>query len=164
MNLTLVVAMARNRAIGQGNKMPWHLPEDLKHFKALTSGHCLIMGRKTFDSIGKALPNRRTIVITRQSDWSQAGCERADSVETAIQLAKQDNSRKVFVVGGSQIYAQSLALADTVIATHIDIDVEADTFFPQLPPDQWRLTKEQKEIAATGTHYRICEYQRIAAT
>ncbi len=163
MSLTLVVGMARNRAIGKGNQLPWHLPEDLKHFKTLTTGHCLIMGRKTFDSIGKALPNRRTIVITRQSDWNHLACERADSIETAIQLANQDHSRKIFIVGGSQIYAQSLKLADTVIATQIDIDVQADAFFPELPSKEWRLVQEQKEISATGTNYSICEYRRVRA-
>ncbi len=160
MSITLVVAMAHNRVIGNGNQLPWHLPEDLKHFKALTTGHCLIMGRKTFDSIGKALPNRRTIVVTRQSDWQHAGCETADSIESAIAAAKSNPEQRIFIVGGAQIYAQALGLADCVVATEIDLTVQGDAWFPQLDLRHWRCVKHDDHVSSNGLAFSVKEYQR----
>jgi dihydrofolate reductase len=160
MTVTLVVGMARNRAIGINNQLPWHLPEDLKHFKQLTTGHCLIMGRKTFDSIGRALPNRRTIVVTRQTNWQHQGCERAASVEAAIEMAKSKPEQKIFVVGGMQIYEQALPMANSVVATEIDIDVAGDAFFPPLNEKQWVSGESEVMTAQNGIKYRVVEYRR----
>src|SRR5438067_9831623 len=117
-HITLVVAMDANRGIGIDNKLPWHLPEDLAHFKRVTLGHPIIMGRKTWDSIGRPLPGRRNIVITRNPQWHADGTERASSLTSALDLAR--NESKVFVIGGGEIYAQALPLADELVLTEID--------------------------------------------
>ena len=119
--------MAKNRVIGKDNDMPWgRLPADLKHFKETTQGHTVIMGRKTFDSIGKPLPNRRNIIITSKKEI--AGCEVASSVEDAIALAQDE--KEVFIIGGGSIYEQTLPVADRLYLTSIDMHTEGDTFFP----------------------------------
>jgi dihydrofolate reductase len=161
MSVTLVVAMARNRVIGKDNQLPWHLPEDLKHFKALTTGHCLIMGRKTCDSIGRALPNRRTIVITRQADWALADCQRATSLVDALRLARQSHAQQaIFIVGGAQIYAQALeqGMANRVVVTQIEIEVDGDAFFPALDEHEWAVQQGPKLVSANGIEYRIQNY------
>jgi dihydrofolate reductase len=157
--------MASNRAIGKDNKMPWHLPEDLQHFKATTLGHIMIMGRKTFDSIGRPLPGRKTIVISRNPEWQFAGVQTASSVEHAIalatdQIAPTNSLTTIFVVGGSQIYRQALALADSVIATEIDKEFEGDTFFPELDSIQWEVKSAKPCASQSGLSYTIKHYVR----
>ncbi len=168
--VTIVVARARNGAIGRGNALPWHLPEDLKHFRATTTGHAIVMGRRTFESIGRPLPQRRTIVVTRDPGWSHAGCERAATLEEAIALASSPGpdpsiaTDEVFVVGGARVYAQALALADRVIATEIDVDVEdADAFFAALPEDHWRAVSRTRRESSTGVGFEIVDYRRRGA-
>ncbi|UOE51566.1 dihydrofolate reductase [Mucilaginibacter sp. SMC90] len=135
MILSIIVAIAKNHAIGKDNKLLWYLPNDLKHFKDVTTGHTVIMGRKTFDSVGKPLPKRRNIVITRQA-ISIEGCEVVPSVEAAIELCKTED--EVFIVGGAEIYRQSIPLTNRIYLTIIDQDFEGDTFFPELNSDEWQ--------------------------
>lgn len=151
--ITLVAAVARNGTIGADGGMPWHLPADLRHFKALTMGHPMIMGRRTFESIGRALPGRRTIVVTRDSEWSAPGVELAHSVPEAIALAGQ----QVMVVGGGDIYRQTIDVADRLEITHIDADADGDTRFPTIDPARWQVTDT---VAADG--YSFVSYGRRA--
>ena len=151
--LTIVVARARNGAIGRANAMAWHLPEDLQHFKATTLGHPMIMGRLTFDSIGRPLPGRRTIVVTRNPKWSHDGCERAGSLDEAIALCQ--GSDEGFIVGGAQLYSQALPLADRIILTEVDIEVDGDTFFPSLDTMSWTRISTAPAVSRTGLRYAM---------
>lgn len=134
MNINIVVAIAANNAIGKNNKLLWHLPKDLKHFKQLTTGHTVIMGRKTFDSVGKPLPNRRNIVVTRQNIQIE-GCEVVNSLNAALELAKGE--AEVDIVGGAEIYRQAMPLTNFIYLTIVHQDFEADTFFPEIVENQW---------------------------
>ncbi len=146
MKLSLIVARARNGVIGRGNALPWRLPEDLAHFRRTTMGHPVIMGRRTWDSIGRALPGRRNIVVTRDLRWQAAGAERAASVDEAIALCEGEPD--AFVIGGAQIYADALPRADAIVATEIDRDVEGDVSFPDLDPREWvEIAREAPESA-----------------
>jgi dihydrofolate reductase len=158
--VSIVAALARNRAIGRNNGMPWRLPEDLKRFKRLTMGHAVIMGRKTFESIGSPLPGRDNIVITRSRDWSPAGCVVVDSLDAA--LAAVDRSREAFVIGGAQIYALALPLAQCLHMTEIARDFDGDVFFPEFDRAQWREISRERHAAAgaEGFDYAFVEYQR----
>lgn len=149
MKLSLIVATANNNAIGRNNELPWHLPQDLKYFKSVTLGKPVIMGRKTFESIGKPLPGRTNIVVTRQKDWKFAGVLVAKSVEEALEIGQQfrneqDNlAEEIMVIGGAEIYRHALPIANRVYLTRIDADVSnADAYFPELPSTQWKLTSE----------------------
>ena len=134
--ITLIAAVARNGVIGLDGAMPWHLPEELAHFKATTMGHALIMGRTTFESIGRALPGRRTIVVTRDPSWHHADVEAAHSFPDAVSLAGPAD--EVFVAGGAQIYAEALPYARRLLITEVDAEPEGDTWFPVWPRDEWR--------------------------
>jgi dihydrofolate reductase len=136
MKLSLIVAYARNGVIGHGNALPWRLPDDMARFKRITMGHPVIMGRKTWDSIGKPLPGRRNIVVTRNAGWHVEGAEVARSLEEAIELC--GDVPDVFVIGGAQIFAEALPLADAIVATEIDRDIDGDVYFPRLDMSQWR--------------------------
>ncbi|TXL63923.1 dihydrofolate reductase [Zeimonas arvi] len=168
MRVTIVVARARNGVIGRDNTLPWHLPEDLKHFKATTTGHAIVMGRRTFESIGRALPGRRTIVVTRDPHWTHPGCERAGSLAEAIALAATPGPDpaiaidEVFVVGGAQLYAEARVIADRAIVTEIDLDPEGDARFEPLGPPEWRLKSSQTHRSAGGLGYRIEDWERAA--
>lgn len=168
MNVSIIVARARNCVIGRENALPWRLPEDLKHFKATTLGHAIVMGRKTFESIGRALPGRRTIVVTRNAQWHAAGCERAGSLAEAIALAARPgadatiSTDEVFVVGGEQIYREALALANRIVLTEIAADVDGDAYFPALDQDEWAETARVAQVAASGLPYSIVELRRRA--
>jgi len=135
MKLSLIVAHARNRVIGRDNALPWRLPADLQHFKRTTMGHPVIMGRKTWDSIGRPLPGRRNLVVTRDAAWHADGAERVSSIEEATTLCSDVDT--AFVIGGAQIYAAALPFADAVVATEIDVDVDGDTHFAALDPRDW---------------------------
>lgn len=138
MTTSIIVAIAKNNAIGKDNKLLWYLPNDLKHFKDVTTGHTVIMGRKTFDSVGKPLPKRRNIVVTRQPITIE-GCEVVSSIEAALALCAGEE--EVFIVGGAEIYRQALHLTNRIYLTRVDQDFDGDTFFPQLNPNEW----EEKE-------------------
>jgi dihydrofolate reductase len=135
MTISLIVATDEKNGIGKDNQLPWHLPADLKHFKTLTTGHPIIMGRKTFDSIGKALPNRQNIVISRQDNYVADGAEVVASLQQAFDLC--DNAGEAFVIGGAQIFEQALPIADILYLTVIHHQFAADTFFPEIDPDSW---------------------------
>lgn len=141
MNLSIIVAADKNRGIGLNNRLPWYLPADLKYFKAVTSGHTVIMGRKTFDSMGKALPNRRNIVVTRQEKLQYENIEIAHSLEEAIELCS--NEEETFVIGGSEIFKQALPLANTLYLTDIHHSFESDTFFPDIDKNRWKEIKRE---------------------
>jgi dihydrofolate reductase len=156
--LTLVVAMDAQRGIGVDNRLPWHLPEDLAHFKRVTLGHPIIMGRKTFESIGRPLPKRRNIVVTRNPDWSHEGVEAAGSLQEAIALAGDEPSS---IIGGAQIFGESMALADRMIVTHIDGVYRCDTFFPEIDAANWRETARDEQRSAEGVAFSFVTYERI---
>lgn len=140
--ITIIAAAAENNALGKDNQMIWHLPDDFKRFRQLTTGHYIIMGRKTFESLPKLLPNRTHIVITRQKDYSVPdGVLIAGSLEEAIKISPQNEP--IFIIGGGEIYKQSLPIADTIELTRVLTSPQADAFFPEIDPDQWQLTFEE---------------------
>lgn len=136
-SLTLIAAVGRNGVIGDGQDMPWHLPEDLRFFKDTTMGGVLVMGRGTWESIGRALPGRRTIVVTRRTDFTAPGAEVAHSLPEALRLA---GDGEVFIAGGGQLYAQTIGVADRLVLTEVDLSPEGETRFPEVDPDLWQET------------------------
>jgi dihydrofolate reductase len=151
--LNLIVAWARNGVIGRGGALPWHLPEDLRHFKRTTLGHPIVMGRKTWDSIGRPLPGRRSIVVTRNPHWSAAGAERAESLAQA--LAMCEGATEVFVIGGAELFALALPLAQRLFVTRIDADFEGTTRFPPIDLAAWRETAREHLAPAAGRPFAI---------
>lgn len=157
--LTLIVAIDANNGIGIDNKLPWHLPEDLAHFKRTTSGHPIIMGRKTFDSIGRPLPNRRNIVITRNPDWKHDGVEAVTSIAAAKALV---GNAPAFIIGGGQIFSDTLAEADRLIVTKIEKTFDCDAFFPAIDAAQWKeVSREHHHSDASGFDFSYVTYDRI---
>ena len=142
--ITIVVAISENNAIGKDNQLLWHLPADLKHFKNKTTGKTIIMGRKTYDSIGKPLPNRRNIVITRQQGLQFAGIEVVNSLDEGLALCKDEN--EVFIIGGAEIYKQALPLVDKIELTRVHQEFEADAFFPDLDQETWKETWKEDHL------------------
>jgi dihydrofolate reductase len=140
--ISIIVAMASNRTIGINNTLPWRCPEDLKHFKSLTMGHHMIMGRKTFDSIGKVLPGRTTVVVTRNTKLHIEGCLIAHSLPQAIDMCAAD--KEIFIVGGAELYIQALPLADTLYITEIQQEVQGDAHFPALQNSRWQEVSRDK--------------------
>lgn len=137
MKISLIVAMAQNRVIGRDNQMPWHLSADLKRFKQLTMGHPIIMGRKTFEAIGKPLPGRTNIIVSRNLDYRQAGCIVTNNLEAAINTGCKE-SEEIFIIGGATIYQAALPLANTLHITLINKAFDGDTWFPQFDQADWR--------------------------
>lgn len=156
--ISLIAAIARNRAIGKDAKLPWHLPDDLKRFKALTMGHTMVMGRKTYESIGRLLPGRRTIVVSRQPGYVVEGATVAPSLEAAFAAA--GDVAEIFVVGGGEIYAQSLARADRLLITEVDLAPDADAWFPDFDPSQWTQTLRSSHVTPEGMGYAFVDYER----
>lgn len=148
LHLSLVCALARNRAIGLNNRLPWHLPRDLAHFKAVTMGHPIIMGRKTFDSIGRPLPGRHNIVVSRQRGWSRKGVDVVNSLDAAItcatRAARDSGSQEIMLIGGASLYEQALPLARRLYLTEVYADVEGDAFFPPVSPVEWLETHREE--------------------
>lgn len=160
--LLLIAAIARRGAIGHNNQLLVHLPGDLPRFKRLTMGHPIVMGRKTWDSIGRPLPGRRNIVITRNPDWSAAGAEAAPSLAAALDLAGP--VERVCVIGGADIYALALPLADELLLTEIDADFDADAFFPAWPREQFDIVSSESHTTPEGLTYRYVDYRRKVHT
>lgn len=157
--LTLIVAKARNHTIGRNNTLPWRLPEDLAHFKRTTMGAPIIMGRKTWDSIGRPLPGRRNIVVSRNPALVLPGAEVANSLEDAQRLCV--GAQEVFLIGGAQLYAEALPSADRLVVTEIDADVEGDAFFPAIDPTRWMETsRETHHSDANGFDFAFVTYER----
>jgi dihydrofolate reductase len=144
MTISIVVAISENRAIGKDNKLLWRLPADLKHFKEITTGHTIIMGRKTFESVGRPLPNRRNIIITRQPLFIE-GCEVVNSIDTALALCAEED--EVFIVGGAEIYRQSLHLTNRIYLTVVHKEFEGDSFFPEINKGEWKEVSREDHQA-----------------
>ena len=152
MKIAMIAAMAKNRVIGKQNQMPWHLPADLKHFKAITIGKPVLMGRKTFQSIGRPLPGRRNLVVSRTTPDDKQGAEWFGSVEQA--LAAVSNIAEIMIIGGGEIYRQCLPLADTLYLTEIELAVDGDAYFPDYQASgSWQLVAEQQHPADTVNPY-----------
>lgn len=140
--LTLIAATSTNNALGKDNQLVWHLPDDFKRFKSLTSNHHIILGRKTFESFPKPLPNRTHVIITRNKDYeAPEGCIVVSSLEKAIEICPKNE--EVFIIGGGEIYKQSIGIADKVELTRVHTTVEADTFFPEINPENWKVVFEE---------------------
>ena len=166
MILSLIAAASDNRVIGNKGEIPWKLPADLKYFRQKTEGHPIIMGRKTFQSIGKPLPKRRNIVISRHEfPGKPLEFDVAHSLEDAIAIAKKDNPEEIFVIGGGEIYKQALPLADRIYFTHIHGIFDGDAFFPQLDPKEWVETaRDDHNADAENPHdYSFITYERQTA-
>ncbi len=142
MILSAIVAISENNVIGNKQGLIWHLPNDLKHFKNKTKGHCVIMGRKTFESIGKPLPNRINIIITRQKSYVQNGCKVVNSLEEAILYANQLNEEEAFIIGGAEIYKQAFSFLEKLYLTIVLEKFEGDTSFPEYDKSKWKLISE----------------------
>ena len=158
--INLIYARAANGVIGKDNAMPWHLPEDLAHFKRLTQGWPVIMGRKTWDSLPvrfRPLPGRTNVVITRQTDWHEAGAQPASSLADA--LAQCSQSEQVWIIGGAQIYAQAEPLADRIEVTEIDRDFEGDAFAPQLS-SAWQETAREAQVSSQGLPFSFVTFEK----
>jgi len=142
MKISIIVAMDENGGIGFKGKIPWHLRSDLLNFKKITMGHHMIMGRKTFESIGRALPGRGTIIVSRNDDYQADDCMIAHSLQEAFDIARANGENNVFVIGGWEIYSQSLDHADEILLTRVHTVVKADTFFPNLDLKEWGVTEK----------------------
>jgi dihydrofolate reductase len=162
MGLSLIVAMSRNRVIGANGAIPWHLPDELKLFKSLTMGHHIIMGRKTFDSIGRLLPGRTTVIITRQRGFRVAGALVAHTLEEAI--AACGNDPEIFVIGGAEIFRAALPLADRIYLTTVDAEIAGDTFMPPIAATDWRETSSQSHPADERHRhaFSLAVHERVA--
>ena len=162
MRIALIVAMAKNRVIGADNKIPWHLPNELKLFKSLTMGHHIVMGRKTYESINRLLPGRTTVIVTRQRDYQVEGAIVAHSIPAAIEACRGDD--EVFVIGGADLFRETLPIANRLYLTVVDAEPSGDVFMPALDMTQWREVSSQAFIAdekhAHG--YRFYIYDRTA--
>ncbi|MEG1607098.1 MAG: dihydrofolate reductase [Mucinivorans sp.] len=149
--INIIVAVGQGGVIGYQNRLLWHISEDLKHFKSLTMGHPIIMGRKTFESLGRALPARPNIVVSHQSDMKLPGVEVVGSIEQALELCQ--DQEQIFIIGGGEIYRQTLPMADKIYMTKVEQNHEGDTFFPELSPEQWVQTENQAHDGFTFVEY-----------
>ncbi len=157
--LNLIAALGKNGVIGIDNRLPWRLPDDLKHFKALTLGHAVLMGRKTFESLGRPLPGRRNIVITRNVHYRPVGAEVAGSIEQALALCQ--GAAEVFFIGGADIYRQALPLVERLHLTEVDASPAGDAFFPDFDHARWRESgREVRRDEASGLGYAFVTYER----
>ncbi len=161
--LSLIVAMARNRIIGANGKIPWHLPNELQLFKSVTMGHHIIMGRKTYESIGRLLPGRTTVIVTRQKDYAIAGAKMAHTLDEAVALCAGDS--EIFIIGGGELYRAALPKADRIYLTVVDAEPAGDTKMPELDAAQWRVHGVQR-YGRDDRHahdYRFEIHDRVAA-
>jgi dihydrofolate reductase len=164
--LALIAAVAKNGCIGINNTLPWHLPDDLKHFKAITLGKAIIMGRSTFDSLGRPLPQRCNIVITRNRDFQAPEDVRIvhsleEAVTVANAVARENNQDEILVIGGAQIYAEALPLAQRLYLTEVEASVSGDAFFPDWEREEWReISSETRQREGDGVIYRFVVYER----
>jgi dihydrofolate reductase len=159
--VSLVVAMDRRRVIGHQGKLPWHIPEDLKRFKALTMGHSIIMGRKTHESIGRVLPGRRSIIVTRQADYVVPGALVVHSLEEALAACAGED--EAFVIGGGEIYREALGLADRIYLTEVQIEVPGDTLFPPLRAEVWHEVAREAGTSAAQPRVDFVLLERVSA-
>jgi dihydrofolate reductase len=164
MIISLIVAMDESRGIGLKAGLPWYLPADLKHFKSITMGHYLIMGRKTYETIGRPLPGRTMIVLTHNPEYQADGCIIAHSLESALELARLGGEEEVFVIGGGEIFAQALDRADKIYLTKVHATLTADVFFPKLSTTDWEETSSQQHPSDEKNPYphSYKEFTRIS--
>ncbi len=156
MKTILIVAMTREGLIGKDGHLPWHEPEDLKHFRRTTTGYSILMGRKTYESIGKALPDRRNIVVSRTKGYAAAGVEVVNSLETALELCRSRNEAKAFVIGGAELFLAALSIADEMIVTWVEREgLVGDTHFPSWNVAEWEVVEESLQ-----SPLRFATYQR----
>ncbi len=153
MTISLIVAAANNNAIGKEGGMPWHLPNDLRHFKNLTWGMPVVMGRKTFESLGKPLAGRKNIVISRQQGWSAPGAVVVKSIEDALFVAREADMKEVMVIGGGEIYKSLFDRVKRIYLTRVEAEPDADTFFPVIDPQQWHLMSQKNHEADEKNAY-----------
>jgi dihydrofolate reductase len=159
--VSLVAAVARGGVIGRDGAVPWHLSEDMARFRELTTGHAVVMGRRTWDSLPerfRPLPGRRNVVVTRNPDWQAEGAERVGSLDEA--LRRLEDEERVFVIGGAEIYAAALPFADELLLTEIDLDVEGDTFFPAFDLDAYTEASREGHVSDDGTRFAFATYTR----
>lgn len=162
--ISIIVAAAENNAIGKNNQLLWHLPNDLRFFKQTTTGFPIIMGRKTYESVGKPLPNRRNILITRQPDYQAEGVETVHSLDEAIALATQQEANEIFIVGGAEIYREALPLTDRIYLTRVHAEIPGDTHFPEFDTGIWRQTAQEHRQADEkhAYSYSFMIYDRVS--
>jgi dihydrofolate reductase len=160
--ITIIAALARNRAIGEGGRMPWHLPGELQHFKRTTMGKPIVMGRKTWEAIGRPLPGRQNIVLTRTAGYRAEGASCVSSLAAALELAEGD---EVMIIGGGELYRLALPMAERMVLTLVDCAPEADTWFPQWDESEWRVVSVEHSPADPGNPlaYEIRELRRISS-
>lgn len=160
--IVIVAAVAKNGVIGKGNAIPWRLPEDIAHFKTLTTGHTVVMGRKTWESLPsrfRPLPGRHNIVVTRNPDYQAPGADVAHSLDEAIKLGAGDTA--LFIIGGAELYAQALPLAQRLELTEIDAEIDGDAYFPAFDRTQWIETKREAGTSGEGLAYAFVTYERV---
>ncbi len=160
MLISIIVAMDKDGGIGVDNRLPWHLPDDLKRFKRITMGHHLVVGRKTYESIGKPLPGREMIVLTRNPDYEAPGCQLAHSLEDALRMAREHGEGEIFIGGGAQIYAQVLPQADYLYLTRIHVTTESDVHFPPIDWQAW-IVEKRCYHPSDANHTYAFTYQRL---
>jgi dihydrofolate reductase len=160
-NLSIIVAIANHRVIGLNNTLPWHLPEDLKRFKALTLGHHIVMGRKTYESLGRLLPGRTTVIVTRNPHYQVEGALVAHSLEAALVLASGDS--EPFLIGGAELYQSGLHLANKLYLTEIHADYQGDAYLPEIDMADWVETARSSHISQNGLAFSYVEYQRATS-
>ncbi len=158
--VTIIAAVGRNRALGKDNDLIWHIPADLRRFKSLTRGHHVIMGRKTFESLGRPLPKRTNIIVSRNPEYKAEGCIVVNSLEKALVIAQSDPNP--FILGGAEIYKQALSFADAMDLTYVHEDFEADAFFPEFDPEKWELTGREdfKKDDENPFDYSFVQYKK----
>ncbi len=154
MKISIIVAQSQNRVIGKDNKLPWHLPADLKHFKSVTMGKPIVMGRKTFESIGRPLPGRLNVVISRQTDLYIPGCDVFNSIDQALEALQSES--EIMVVGGANLYKQLLDKSDCIYRTVVETEVEGDVFFPEIDSAKWVLQAEECFESDENNKYGYC--------
>lgn len=166
LNVVHVVAMDQQRCIGANNQLPWHLPDDLKHFKATTQGGVMLLGRKNFDSIGRALPNRISWVLTHDTEWQAEGIKIAHSLtqllDGAAADAKARGQAQIFVIGGGELYRQTLDISDQLIVSHVGLSVTGDIFYPEIPADFQITQQTLMQDSKTQTGFEVVHYQRVS--
>jgi dihydrofolate reductase len=151
--ISLIVAMDERRGIGKENRLPWHLSSDLKRFKRLTMGHHIVMGRKTYETIGRLLPGRIMIIVTRRTGFLPEGCKIANSLTTAIEMAEANNESELFIIGGGEIFNHAITKANILYLTTIHTDVNADVFFPKFDLQEWKIDKHETIPKSEGDDY-----------
>ena len=155
-NLSLIVAVANHNVIGINNILPWHLPEDLKRFRALTTGHHIIMGRKTYESLGRLLPNRTTVIVTRNKNYQVEGALIAHDLQAALTLCAGDN--EPFLIGGAELYKEGIQLANKLYITEVHADFDGDAYFEKFDLTHWQELEREKHIAESGLQYSYVSY------